>query len=288
MASHVLVFAGDFHCGSTLGLMHPEGAELDDGQRVMPSPLQSFMWEKHDEFRGDIRHVLRGERGCTRHLFLMGDLVDGDHHRTHQIVTPDQGVHIQMAEDVLRDGLLKIKFNSIHIVRGTPAHVGPASGLEKAVGDRIANRLGNSRLPVVRDPKTDSFLWKRIYAEFGGLLFDVLHHGKTSALARMRKSHAANYAQDIWQTHVNENKRPPDFAIRAHKHQHIDSGPDHRGMTRLIQMPCWQDSSEWVASRSIESKPDIGGVVVVIRDGRAEVIPMLYEPDPDPQPIWSP
>ena len=55
MSTRILVFASDQHAGSLLGLMPPDGVGLDDGQWVNPSPLQAWLWEKHMEFRADVR-----------------------------------------------------------------------------------------------------------------------------------------------------------------------------------------------------------------------------------------
>lgn len=277
-----LVFMSDIHCGSTVGLMHPDGVMHDDGQHIGPSKLQSYLWEKHVQFRQDVAELV-GDR--TSHLFLCGDLTDGDHHRTHQIVSNDQGLHIQIAADVLMGGMLELPFATVHAVRGTPSHVGKASGLEKSVMGRLA-REGEKR--IVRDPRTDSYVWPFVYAEFDGLLFDVRHHGRAGQREHTRKSYSALYANDIWMSHKLEGRRPPDIAVRAHLHKFIDSGPDHRGVTRAIQLPCWQLHTEWTRRISIETMPDIGGVVILIDDGRVHVEPLLYRPEPDPQPIWRP
>jgi hypothetical protein len=278
------VFDSDKHAGSTLGLMPPDGIHDDDGLPILPSPLQEHLWQRWEQYTADVKEIIASEPDATTHYFDVGDQTDGSHHGTHQVVSHDEGVHIEIATQNLDRGILTVGFDSIHMVRGTPAHVKKASGLEKAV----ANRLHAKGYPLVRDPKNDSFLWRKVYAEFDGILFDVRHHGKTGQLERTRRSYAALYAQDIWQTHHSDRLIPPAIAIRAHKHTFVDSGADHRGVTRAIGLPCWQFSSEWVMSKSIEKLPDIGGVVIVIRNGAVYVRPLIYQPDPEPQAIWRP
>ncbi len=281
MARYALVFLSDIHAGSTVGMLRPEGVQTDDRNWIKPAPIQDWLNAKHEEFVAD---VARLTDGYSRHLFLNGDLTEGVHHRTHQIISPDKGVHVQAAFDVLDKGILTVGFETVHLTRGTPAHVDNAAGLEKSVAAKL-NAEGH---PIMRDPISDSFVWPFVYAEFGGVLVDVRHHGRAGQREHTRKAYSALYAQDIWQSHVASGRRPPDIAVRAHLHRFIDSGPDHRGLTRAIQMPCWQLTTQWVRRIGAETLPDIGGVVVLIDDGRVHVEPLLYRPEPDPQPIWRP
>lgn len=281
MARHALVLVSDIHAGSTVGMLHEDGVQTDDQTWIKPSVAQSWLNQKHAEMIADVEKLVDGH---TTHLFLNGDITEGVHHNTHQIISPDKGVHIQAAFDVLDKGILRLGFDTIHMTRGTPAHVDNASGLEKSV----AAKLNAAGYPVLRDPTSNSFVWPFIYAEFDGVLFDIRHHGRAGQREHTRKSYAALYAQDIWQSHVADGRRPPDIAVRAHLHRFIDSGPDHRGITRAIQMPCWQLTTQWVRRIGAETLPDIGCVVILVDDGRVSVTPLLYRPEPDPQPIWKP
>lgn len=278
---YALVFLSDIHAGSNVGMLHPDGVQTDDETWIYPSKPQRWLWEKHEQMIADVDAITDG---YTRCLFLNGDLTEGVHHRTHQILSPDKGVHIQAAADVLSRGILRLPFESVHLIRGTPAHVDNAAGLEKSVAAKL-NHMG---YPVQRHPASNSFVWPYVYAEFDGLLVDVRHHGRAGQREHTRKAYSALYAQDIWQSHVADGRRPPDIAVRAHLHRFIDSGPDHRGITRAIQMPCWQLRTQFIYRIGAETLPDIGVVVILIRDGDAVVKPLLYTPEPDPQPIWTP
>ena len=41
---HLVVFLGDTHCGSTVGLCPEEGLELDDGGWYQPNKAQHWLW----------------------------------------------------------------------------------------------------------------------------------------------------------------------------------------------------------------------------------------------------
>ena len=281
MGKHALVFLSDIHAGSTVGMLHEDGVQTDDQNWIKPSPIQQWLNEQHAKMVEDVRELVDG---YDTHIFLNGDLTEGVHHNTHQIISPDKGVHIQACYDVLTKGILTVDFDTIHMVRGTPAHVDNAAGLEKSV----AAKLNAAGYPVVKDPYSNSFMWPFVYAEFDGVLFDVRHHGRAGQREHTRKAYSALYAQDIWQSHVADGRRAPDIAIRAHLHRFIDSGPDHRGITRAIQMPCWQLTTQWVRRIGAETLPDIGAVVALVDDGRVQIVPLLYKPEKDPQPIWRP
>jgi hypothetical protein len=50
MRPAVLAVESDLHAGSTVAPCSPDGIELDDGGRYMPSDVQVWLWEKRCEF----------------------------------------------------------------------------------------------------------------------------------------------------------------------------------------------------------------------------------------------
>lgn len=284
MKPRVIVVSSDQHCGSTLGLMTPEGVPVSDGAMVKPSKPVEWLWRQHLNFVDDAERIVKEwrEKGATAHYINLGDLIDGDHHNTHQIIGRDLGSHIEAARNVLKDGMLALDFDTVRFVAGTPSHVGRASGSEKSV----AKNLEDAGYPVQRCPITGESVWPFAYLRVHDYLFDFKHHGRTGRREHTRKSYQAIYAYDIHGSHVNEGRQAPDVAVRAHKHKMMDSGPDLRGITRVVNTGCWQFSSEWVASRAIESRPDFGGWVFVVTDemrGPYDLWarPFMYNPEPD-------
>lgn len=276
-----LIFLGDLHCGSTVGLAHPQGVMHDDGAWIYPSKVQLYLWEKYQEFCRDAAELAEGRK---THLFLMGDLVDGDHHRTHQLVSNDQGLHVQIAVDVLMDGVMQIPHESVHALRGTPSHVGKAAGLEAAVMARLSREGCDT---IVKDEE-GRMVHPFVYADFEGTLIDARHHGRQGQREHTRGSYSKLYGLDVYLSHHLEGRRPPQISLRGHLHKAIDSGPDHRGITRTIQLPCFQLHTEWTRRISIETMPDIGGCVILLDDGKPTVEFLLYKPEPDSQRIWRP
>jgi len=286
----VIVVCSDQHCGSTLGLVTSAGVQLDNENWYTPGLPARHLWTQHGNFIDDAERVIKKwrKKGATAHYVNLGDLTDGDHHHTYQIASKDQGVHIAIARDVLLDGFLKLGFDTLHFVMGTPVHVGVGGGLEKSIASDIEGR----GYPVQRSPQGHS-IWQEMSADIGAYRFDFKHHGRSGTRQHTEKSYQAIYAYDIHGSYANDGRRPPDVAVRAHKHRINDSGPDRRGVTRVLTSGCWQYSSEWIKSKAFESRPSFGGWIFVVTDemrGPYDLWakPFEYEHPNDEEHVWRP
>jgi hypothetical protein len=280
----------DQHCGSTLGLITPEGVEVDNGNWFKPGDALLHLWTEHQGYVDYASEIIKKwrKKGATTHYVNLGDLTDGDHHNTHQIVNRDQGTHIAAARHVLRDGFFRLDFDTIHFIMGTPAHVGAGGALEKSIASDLSNTY-----PIVRCPWNGLTVWPELTAQFGAYRFHLEHHGATGQRQHTEKSYAAIYAYDVHGSFLNDDRVPPDVAVRAHKHRMVDSGPDFRGITRAIQTGCWQYSSEWVRSRSIKTKPHLGGWIFVVTDDMRDSYDLWLRPfrgrhPQAPEEVWTP
>lgn len=204
---------------------------------------------------------------------MNGDLVDGDHHRTTQIATAHEGVHVSCAIESLRVPLA-LKPNSIHIIRGTSAHVGRAGGLEEG----IAKALRSLGWPVIEDPDTGQMSSYTRTLKIGPVLFDVKHHGRLGRRAHTKGPYMRWYTQDIFFNYLLDGGEVPDLAIRSHYHQYADSGKIHKVKTRAVALPAWQLATEYV-HRVAESLADIGLVYFEIDDNDYEMKNILFTPD---------
>lgn len=290
MSVRVIVVDSDQHSGSTLGLITPDGVQVDNANWFKPGDALKHLWNEHQNYVDDAERIIKKWRkqGATAHYVNLGDTVDGDHHHTHQIVNRDQGTHIAAARNVLKDGFLRLGFDTVHFVMGTPAHVGVGGGLEKSIASDMATEY-----PIVRHPRFGTTLWPELTADFGAYRFDFKHHGRAGTREHTRKSYQAIYAHDIHAAYSSDGRRPPDVAVRAHNHKLGDSGPDPKGRTRVLSTGCWQYSSDWVRSKAIESRPDFGGWIFVVTDEMRgpyalDAKPFQYRhPNPEEE-VWQP
>jgi hypothetical protein len=263
---------GDTHCGSTVGLCPEEGLELDDGGWYQPNKSQIWLWHNWLDAWKRVKKM-RG-RKQKLHIVVNGDAIDGDHHRTAQIASRLTGIHIACFLESMRIPLA-LKPDSIHIIRGTAAHVGESGNTEEG----IARALKSQGWPVVGDPDTGqmSSYWRKV--TIGDVDFDVKHHGRMGRRAHTKGPYMRWYAQDICFNYMMDGVTPPDIAIRSHFHQFADSGKIHKIKTRVIALPAWQLATEYV-HRVAESMADVGLVCVSIEDGKEySVEPILYAPE---------
>jgi hypothetical protein len=287
--SHVVAVCGDLHCGSTVGLCPPEGIELDDGGMYDPSEAQHWLWERWELAWKEAKATI-GKRKLT--LIVNGDVVDGDHHRTSQIASPLTSLHARCAVESLRVPLA-LKPKAVHIMRGTPAHVGRSGEAEEGVARTLKNQLNK----IVPDPDTGTMSSYRRRIDVEGVRLDVAHHGRMGQRAHTRGSYSRLYSFDIWAEQaldlitegntaesaeelyeIWKKKQVAQIAIRSHNHKFQDSGYDHRGITRVISMPAWQLATEYVHRIAAEALADIGIVLLVCDKGDVEVKPILYSP----------
>ncbi|MGA0200602.1 MAG: hypothetical protein ACO3NK_16075 [Prochlorotrichaceae cyanobacterium] len=270
---HIVVFFGDTHCGSTVGLCPEKGLGLDDGGWYTPNKSQIWLWENWLEAWKRVSNMRKLVRGTKLHIVSNGDAIDGDHHRTSQIASRLTGIHIGCFIESMAVPLA-LKPDSIHIIRGTAAHVGESGNTEEG----IARALHAQGWPVIGDPDTNqmSSYWRDL--NVGNVKIDIKHHGRMGRRAHTKGPQARWYAQDIFFNYVMDNQVPPDLAIRSHYHQFADSGKIHKVKTRLIALPAWQLATEYV-HRVAESMADIGLVCVIIENGNYTIEPILFTPD---------
>ena len=292
MKPRVIVVVSDQHCGSQLGLITPEGVQTSDSNWFKPGKALGWLWDTHLNAVDDVSRFIAPwrKKGATLHYVNLGDTTDGDHHQTHQIIGRDLGTHVNAAHDVLVNGFLRLGFDTIHFIGGTPAHVGQGAALEKTIASRLCGSY-----PVVRDPRSGFTVWPDMAADIGAYRFSFKHHGRAGSREHTLASLRAIYAYDLHGSYRNAGLRPPDVAVRAHNHRMGDSGADLRGITRVVSNGCWQYSSEWVRSKAIESSPDFGLWAFVVTDdmrGPYDLIvrPFHYElpKDDTSTGLWTP
>ena len=264
-----LLLASDTHCGSTIGLCPPEGVRLDDGQEVKPSKPQAWLWWCWEQVHKAAAETAKAAKGPLWTV-LNGDLVDGDHHGTTQIMSRHPDAQHYIADRTF--SLTKdLKPARLFVVRGTEVHTGTSGSAEEG----LAKMLG-----AERDPETH--LWSRWHLRIRvhGKLVDVQHHGKgLGRLPHTKENGANSLAWRVWQTHAERGLEPPALVVRSHLHQWADSFGAHR-QTRALFLPSFQLKTAYVHRVAADEIADVGAAVVVVEpDGRMDVRPILFQPE---------
>jgi hypothetical protein len=94
----VLAVVSDLHAGGTTALCPPSIA-LDDGGEYNASKAQRWLWQCWGQF-WDRAQSVRDEHAATFYQIFNGDLVDGNHHGTTQILSGNPNAQAAVVDAV--------------------------------------------------------------------------------------------------------------------------------------------------------------------------------------------
>jgi hypothetical protein len=158
-----VLLVGDTHSGSVFSPL-PEPFALSEGAGTyQPGPYMRWMnnrWAEMVEWSGE-----------PHHLVLMGDLIEGVHHRTTQIICNEPSDHARAAVQLLAPLCERVRAwgGKVYVLVGTECHVGSS---ERS----IARELG-----AERNPLTGSYAFEELRLKVCGTWCHFTHHGPTSA-----------------------------------------------------------------------------------------------------------
>lgn len=271
MSRKAVVVASDLHCGSTVALCGNGPIELADNQIYMPSKQQKWLYENWKLAWAWVAELLRREGIEDWMLALNGDLVDGDHHQTHQIISKSSYLQTKILHDVMRHPL-DLEPTKVLVVRGTEAHVGKGGSSEES----FAQALKHEGFDVIPS-SVDVFSHWHKDLDINGCLMDFTHHGQMGHRPWTRLNAANRLAAEVIIERHNEGSRIPDIVWRSHYHRHLDSYNAHR--VRVIQTGAWQLRTSYVSKKHPEGLADIAlHVAIVNEDGSYEVHHHIIKP----------
>lgn len=269
-----IITISDLHIGSTAGLC-PRLTKVSDGGSYIPNKYQKTLrkywrhfWGKYvPDHTGDAEKII---------LVINGDIIDGVHHKTVNIVSNSWAIQEQAAIKALLEirELCPMKIDGIYIVKGTEVHTGPNGESEERIAEKIGavpNELGEYA----------SYQW---WLTVDDVPFQFAHHiGVTSSAAYessapMRELTAAMVEAAQWGRSI------PRVMVRSHRHRFIEVPiPSKHGRIRAVITPGWQLRTPHVERIDRMRMPHIGGVVFRIEGDQCEIREKIY-PLPDPRP----
>jgi len=261
-----IVAVSDLHAGSTVGLCPPEYDLYEEG-RYRANKYQLSLWKRWEAFWHRAGEIARGRRW----IVWNGDLVDGVHHRTTQLVSVNTLDHVGIAAASIRRAVEIYRPEAMFFVRGTGVHVGDVAQLEEMVAAEFRDTIPYEA-PLSR--------WGA-WIETDGVRFHFAHHTqgwgrpwtKTGAPGRESVMMVANaHAADVG---------VPDVSVRGHQHRFNDSGMATH--PRVFVLPGWQLMSGFLRKIAPGREPEIGGIIFTVQDGeytphvRRWIIPLADE-----------
>ena len=264
----MVVVAADLHVGSTVAICPPD-VRLPDGNYVQLNEVQKWLWSCWCDAW---RQIWQMKRNLKAHLYLVlnGDLVEGDHHDTYQLMTRNEGWMVQTAAHLLR-GPAKLA-DDLFVVEGTFAHVGQQGGLDGQVG---------YLLDAHTDPR-GRYSWAHLLLMTDNdVLFDFRHHGSMGQLPHTRSNALNRILMEVVWARTQQGQRPPDVIVRSHTHRYADTGDNYKA--QAFSTPCWKVTDDYVHQLPYEPLVHIGLLVSIMYRRRVETFWLgrnRYEPRP--------
>lgn len=214
-----LVVLSDMHIGSTTGLW-PKSFKTHEGFHVGQNDFQKWLWSCWV----DCQKWIKKKTGDQPYeLLLNGDLIEGIHHRTIEVMTPDPNDMVGAAIETLAPIAEKAK--AVYLTSGTECHT---RNTEAWVG---------RELEAAVDPSTGHHVFNRLELEFGEHLVAASHHMSTACRPYLEASaHSLTLGSEI-QERARAGKRPPTIVIKGHRHVH---GIWQDGMGMCMSTGAWQ------------------------------------------------
>ena len=239
----------DTHCNSELGLCPPGPIDLDGGGKYTPRPEQDRMWEWWEDF------IAQRPKASKHILVVNGDVVEGIHSRSKQIISDSIAFQTDLAVRCLRP--IARGVSKMYFMKGTPYHVGAGAEQENLVAAHF------------KAEKSDSGdrTFSELDLEVDGVWFDFKHTPLTKGSNHTTRGPATSrLATLIKGARVASKDLVPDVAIRSHIHKVTDSGMTMAPWTWTT--PCWKyGRDDYLNKIGIEETADVGGMYFVIENG---------------------
>lgn len=262
MTKEAVIVIADTHINSTLGLC-PPGVTLDDGGQYMRSATQKWLWDTWLQFLDDLDRITKGYR---KTFVLNGDIGElDDKNRSWQTIVRSPSKVLDLCREVFVPAIGK---DDLFVVRGTEAHTGKSAWIE----EELAADLG-----AIPDNERNTFSWWHLRALFGGVKFDVSHHGSMGSLPWTYANASNRLVVETMMQYMKWGEDYPDIVVRSHMHRFVDSGRTFD--SRAVFTPCWQFKTSYLFRLGkANAYPHIGSLVFLCEDGNYHLEDLRYKP----------
>lgn len=215
----LIVCVADTHFGSTVALL-PPGFTTLEGNEIQQNAIQEWLWQcwqRANQFIADVA----GDDPYA--LVLNGDLIEGIHHGTKQVWSPEVADHARCAVETLRP--LAEKAAKTFAIYGTEIHVGNS---EVSIADSLQAEV---------NPETGKKAFERLVVDVNGVRHVFRHHiGSTIRRGLAGTQLSVNLAEEQLEA-INNGEEIPRVVCVAHRHKY-GTYKDDNGM--CIVSPPWQ------------------------------------------------
>lgn len=228
------VVLSDLHCGSDVGLLPPE-VKFDDGHIIGcgDNPLQSWLWECFTNARERVKQIVGDDEYI---LSLLGDNLDGIHHRSDEVVAMKMVEHLHIAKQCLEPWVRDAA--KTYVIRGTECHVHDWESV-------LARDLGIAK-------KANDFEQYTV----AKILCDARHHMPTTSRVHLESGGMGIVMANNRSNAVRCGHQPARIFLRGHRHV---PGSYSDGESMIVVTGGWQGLTRYgkkVVADSI-SRPSV-------------------------------
>jgi hypothetical protein len=196
-----LVFVSDLHLGSDESILQP-GFVTEKKQPVGQTPVAAWFydcWEKGWKWVNDILEPQ------SYGLVINGDCIEGNHHNTTEIWSPDARNHVKAAKELLAP--VAARAAKRYMVRGTDCHV---RGSENSVAEFIKAEV---------NPDVDQPYWDHLRIDACGVRVSVRHHFPATSRSYLEASQHSIQLGNAVNEAVRSGGVAPQVLVGAHRHR---------------------------------------------------------------------
>lgn len=202
-AIKLAVVLSDLHIGSTVGLW-PERFITQEGNVIFGNGFQKWLGKCWNDLHSNELPNYLGNDPYV--LILNGDIIEGIHHRTLQVMTANTTDQTNAAKQILDP--IKKKAAKVFIVKGTEVHT---KDREISLGDAIG---------AVKDPSTGQHAFDKLILDMYGCRGVVRHHMTTSTRPYLEATALSTELGSERIEAARNRHKIPQFLCLAHRHRH--------------------------------------------------------------------
>lgn len=258
------VVVSDLHSGSSYGLM-PSSFVTKEGQKIQPNAFQRWLLACWQDFWAFSYATVKGHKWAA---IINGDAIEGIHHRSLEIVSPDILDHAQMAVNLLEP--VAERADHIVMVEGTECHT---NGSEHKIGDKL------KAVKCIYGGGQEARAWPQVYLEVNGCEGVIRHHIGTTTRPYLEATQLGVQMNVDRLEAVRSGRPVPSFLISAHRHQY---GQFDDGCGVSVVTPPWQGLTRHGRKVVPAARTQVGGVILDFRDAGPDeppaVLRRIYRP----------
>jgi len=224
VAIQTAVQVSDLHTLSTWGLLRP-GFVTTDGNEIGINPFQEYLWAQMESCLAELDELLAGDK-CA--LLLNGDLIDGNHHKSMEILHVDETEHARAAIWSVQP--LLERASKVFVIEGTESHTG---NFERYIAEKIKGQ---------KNPDTGVPIFQYLDIDIHGCPCRFAHHMSATSRVYLEASQLSIHLGNEQLAAMRADETVPKLLGCGHRHR---QGWYTDGKAGMVVSPAWQGLTRW-------------------------------------------